>query len=199
MMLVVLTLSSQYHTDYFAVVSYKTRCSRKVTWRLEKKGPWAFDSCANRWLVRKGYCTTLFHVNGWLEWVGLSCSWCNAICRSLFHCPPGTHGAESLWLTTWRSLLLRRSWSTSIPLSNQNSKWWSSSIRSVVRKVCICGAGHGQGIWGFGGDSPDQLLACLGTLVIIFNLKLMDNGEPELDVTSDLQDIQMAETPPEGT
>ncbi|XP_032054907.1 ATPase MORC2 [Aythya fuligula] len=37
-----------------------------------------------------------------------------------------------------------------------------------------------------------------GTLVIIFNLKLMDNGEPELDVTSDLQDIQMAETPPEG-
>uniref|UniRef100_A0A8B9ZEY8 MORC family CW-type zinc finger 2 n=1 Tax=Anas platyrhynchos TaxID=8839 RepID=A0A8B9ZEY8_ANAPL len=38
-----------------------------------------------------------------------------------------------------------------------------------------------------------------GTLVIIFNLKLMDNGEPELDVTSDLQDIQMAETPPEGT
>ncbi|KAM9178693.1 ATPase MORC2 isoform 3-T3 [Mergus octosetaceus] len=38
-----------------------------------------------------------------------------------------------------------------------------------------------------------------GTLVVIFNLKLMDNGEPELDVTSDLQDIQMAETPPEGT
>uniref|UniRef100_A0A8B9P271 MORC family CW-type zinc finger 2 n=1 Tax=Apteryx owenii TaxID=8824 RepID=A0A8B9P271_APTOW len=38
-----------------------------------------------------------------------------------------------------------------------------------------------------------------GTLVIIFNLKLMDNGEPELDVTSDLRDIQMAETPPEGT
>lgn len=37
-----------------------------------------------------------------------------------------------------------------------------------------------------------------GTLVIIFNLKLMDNGEPELDVTSDPQDIQMAETPPEG-
>uniref|UniRef100_A0A8D0GPG6 MORC family CW-type zinc finger 2 n=1 Tax=Sphenodon punctatus TaxID=8508 RepID=A0A8D0GPG6_SPHPU len=38
-----------------------------------------------------------------------------------------------------------------------------------------------------------------GTLVIIFNLKLMDNGEPELDVTSDIQDIQMAETPPDGT
>nr|XP_028566302.1 ATPase MORC2 isoform X2 [Podarcis muralis] len=38
-----------------------------------------------------------------------------------------------------------------------------------------------------------------GTLVIIFNLKLMDNGEPELDVTSDPRDIQMAETPPEGT
>lgn len=39
----------------------------------------------------------------------------------------------------------------------------------------------------------------IGTLVIIFNLKLMDNGEPELDVTSDPRDIQMAETPPEGT
>lgn len=38
-----------------------------------------------------------------------------------------------------------------------------------------------------------------GTLVIVFNLKLMDNGEPELDVTSDPRDIQMAETPPEGT
>ncbi|XP_068013230.1 ATPase MORC2 isoform X2 [Melanerpes formicivorus] len=38
-----------------------------------------------------------------------------------------------------------------------------------------------------------------GTLVIIFNLKLMDNGEPELDVTSDPRDIQMAGTPPEGT
>uniref|UniRef100_A0A8C3L2G8 MORC family CW-type zinc finger 2 n=1 Tax=Chrysolophus pictus TaxID=9089 RepID=A0A8C3L2G8_CHRPC len=38
-----------------------------------------------------------------------------------------------------------------------------------------------------------------GTLVIIFNLKLMDNGEPELDVTSDPRDIQMAEIPPEGT
>uniref|UniRef100_A0A803TZQ4 CW-type domain-containing protein n=1 Tax=Anolis carolinensis TaxID=28377 RepID=A0A803TZQ4_ANOCA len=38
-----------------------------------------------------------------------------------------------------------------------------------------------------------------GTLVIIFNLKLMDNGEPELDVSSDPRDIQMAETPPEGT
>ncbi|XP_044300183.1 ATPase MORC2 isoform X2 [Varanus komodoensis] len=38
-----------------------------------------------------------------------------------------------------------------------------------------------------------------GTLVIIFNLKLMDNGQPELDVLSDPRDIWMAETPPEGT
>ncbi|KAL9834583.1 ATPase MORC2 isoform 2-T2 [Geothlypis trichas] len=45
----------------------------------------------------------------------------------------------------------------------------------------------------------DQFNKIRGTLVIIFNLKLMDNGEPELDVTSDPQDIQMAETPPEGT
>ncbi|NWU87530.1 MORC2 protein, partial [Onychorhynchus coronatus] len=52
---------------------------------------------------------------------------------------------------------------------------------------------------GFGWDLPDHLVAYSGTLVIIFNLKLMDNGEPELDVTSDPQDIQMAETPPEGT
>ncbi|NWR58486.1 MORC2 protein, partial [Bucorvus abyssinicus] len=55
------------------------------------------------------------------------------------------------------------------------------------------------GCLGPGWDSPDQLVTCSGTLVIIFNLKLMDNGEPELDVTSDLHDIQMAETPPEGT
>ncbi|NWV43975.1 MORC2 protein, partial [Grantiella picta] len=52
---------------------------------------------------------------------------------------------------------------------------------------------------GFGWDSPGQLITCSGTLVIVFNLKLMDNGEPELDVTSDPQDIQMAETTPEGT
>ncbi|NXR17831.1 MORC2 protein, partial [Cinclus mexicanus] len=52
---------------------------------------------------------------------------------------------------------------------------------------------------GIGWGSPGQLVTCSGTLVIIFNLKLMDNGEPELDVTSDPQDIQMAETPPEGT
>ncbi|XP_027586029.1 ATPase MORC2 isoform X3 [Pipra filicauda] len=45
----------------------------------------------------------------------------------------------------------------------------------------------------------EQFSKIRGTLVIIFNLKLMDNGEPELDVTSDPQDIQMAETPPEGT
>uniref|UniRef100_G3VRE2 MORC family CW-type zinc finger 2 n=1 Tax=Sarcophilus harrisii TaxID=9305 RepID=G3VRE2_SARHA len=36
-----------------------------------------------------------------------------------------------------------------------------------------------------------------GTLVIIFNLKLTDNGEPELDIVSDPRDIQMAETTPE--
>ncbi|KAG8455603.1 hypothetical protein GDO86_001705 [Hymenochirus boettgeri] len=38
-----------------------------------------------------------------------------------------------------------------------------------------------------------------GTLVVIFNLKLMDTGEPELDIVSDPRDIQMAGTPPEGT
>ncbi|XP_031204946.1 ATPase MORC2B [Mastomys coucha] len=37
-----------------------------------------------------------------------------------------------------------------------------------------------------------------GTLVIIFNLKLMDNGEPELDITSNPKDIQMAEISQEG-
>lgn len=61
------------------------------------------------------------------------------------------------------------------------------------------GAGHGQGSLEFGLDQSDQLVTCLGTLVIIFNLKLMDNGEPELDVISDPRDIQMAEIPPEGT
>ncbi|XP_054467430.1 ATPase MORC2 isoform X1 [Anoplopoma fimbria] len=37
-----------------------------------------------------------------------------------------------------------------------------------------------------------------GTLVIIYNLKLMDNREPELDVETDHQDILMAGTPIEG-
>ncbi|CAN8193302.1 unnamed protein product [Coccothraustes coccothraustes] len=48
-------------------------------------------------------------------------------------------------------------------------------------------------------DQFNKIRGEKGTLVIIFNLKLMDNGEPELDVTSDPQDIQMAETPPDGT
>ncbi|NXY37614.1 MORC2 protein, partial [Pomatorhinus ruficollis] len=48
-------------------------------------------------------------------------------------------------------------------------------------------------------DQFNKIRAEKGTLVIIFNLKLMDNGEPELDVTSDPQDILMAETPREGT
>ncbi|KAM4576957.1 ATPase MORC2 isoform 2-T2 [Odontesthes bonariensis] len=37
-----------------------------------------------------------------------------------------------------------------------------------------------------------------GTLVIIYNLKLMDNGEPELDAETDHQDILMAGMPVEG-
>lgn len=43
-------------------------------------------------------------------------------------------------------------------------------------------------------------MLCLfkGTLVIIYNLKLMDSREPELDVETDHQDILMAGTPVEG-
>lgn len=37
-----------------------------------------------------------------------------------------------------------------------------------------------------------------GTLVIVYNLKLMDTGEPELDFETDHQDILMAGTPAEG-
>lgn len=37
-----------------------------------------------------------------------------------------------------------------------------------------------------------------GTLVVIYNLKLMDNGETELDVETDHQDILMAGVPTEG-
>uniref|UniRef100_A0A3Q4BQU6 CW-type domain-containing protein n=1 Tax=Mola mola TaxID=94237 RepID=A0A3Q4BQU6_MOLML len=37
-----------------------------------------------------------------------------------------------------------------------------------------------------------------GTLVIVYNLKLMDNREPELDAETDHQDILMAGTPVEG-
>lgn len=37
-----------------------------------------------------------------------------------------------------------------------------------------------------------------GTLVVVYNLKLMDNREPELDIETDHQDIMMAGTPVEG-
>ncbi|XP_066546211.1 ATPase MORC2 isoform X2 [Amia ocellicauda] len=37
-----------------------------------------------------------------------------------------------------------------------------------------------------------------GTLVIVYNLKLMDSREPELDVETDCQDILMSGIPPEG-
>ncbi|XP_044540824.1 ATPase MORC2-like [Gracilinanus agilis] len=48
-------------------------------------------------------------------------------------------------------------------------------------------------------DQFKKISGKMGTLVIIFNLKLTDNGEPELDIVSDPWDIQMAETSPEGT
>lgn len=35
----------------------------------------------------------------------------------------------------------------------------------------------------------DKIDGVSGTLVIIYNLKLLDNGEPELDVTNDTHDI----------
>ncbi|XP_063310852.1 ATPase MORC2 [Pelobates fuscus] len=48
-------------------------------------------------------------------------------------------------------------------------------------------------------DQFKQINGSSGTLVVIFNLKLMDSGEPELDIVSDPKDIRMAGTPPEGT
>lgn len=44
----------------------------------------------------------------------------------------------------------------------------------------------------------DANLVCAGTLVVVYNLKLMDNREPELDVETDHQDILMAGTSVEG-
>ncbi|XP_029018303.1 ATPase MORC2 isoform X2 [Betta splendens] len=44
----------------------------------------------------------------------------------------------------------------------------------------------------------DKIETDSGTLVIIYNLKLMDNGEPELDIETDHQDILMAGTSVEG-
>uniref|UniRef100_A0ABM0MT70 MORC family CW-type zinc finger protein 2A-like n=1 Tax=Saccoglossus kowalevskii TaxID=10224 RepID=A0ABM0MT70_SACKO len=38
----------------------------------------------------------------------------------------------------------------------------------------------------------DKITAPSGTLVVIFNLKLLDNGEPELDIKTDSKDIIMA-------
>ncbi|XP_069788885.1 ATPase MORC2 isoform X2 [Narcine bancroftii] len=44
----------------------------------------------------------------------------------------------------------------------------------------------------------DKIKESNGTLVIVYNLKLMDNGEPELDATSDPTDILMAGPQLEG-
>eukprot|EP00795_Rhopilema_esculentum_P007744 gene7744-13577_t len=54
-------------------------------------------------------------------------------------------------------------------------------------------------------DKFNEIDATTGTLVIIFNLKLLDNGESELDLTSDAEDILMRDphanedVPPERT
>jgi hypothetical protein len=42
----------------------------------------------------------------------------------------------------------------------------------------------------------DKIEGQSGTLVLVYNLKLLDNGEPELDVKSDPHDILL--TNPEG-
>lgn len=38
----------------------------------------------------------------------------------------------------------------------------------------------------------DRLEGQSGTLVMVYNLKLLDSGDPELDVTSDTNDIVLA-------
>ncbi|XP_069135950.1 ATPase MORC2-like isoform X1 [Argopecten irradians] len=38
----------------------------------------------------------------------------------------------------------------------------------------------------------DKIEGSSGTLVIVYNMKLLDNGEPELDITSDSEDILLA-------
>ena len=38
----------------------------------------------------------------------------------------------------------------------------------------------------------DKMEGKSGTLVIIYNLKLLDNGEPELDIKTDPHDIILA-------
>jgi len=36
-----------------------------------------------------------------------------------------------------------------------------------------------------------------GTMIVIYNLKLLDSGEPELDIQTDPTDIRMAEMDPD--
>ena len=36
-----------------------------------------------------------------------------------------------------------------------------------------------------------------GTLIVVYNVKLLDNGDPELDITSDQYDIKLANGPPD--
>lgn len=41
----------------------------------------------------------------------------------------------------------------------------------------------------------DKIEGSSGTLVIVYNMKLLDNGEPELDITTDEDDILLANPP----
>lgn len=43
----------------------------------------------------------------------------------------------------------------------------------------------------------DMIKESHGTLVMIYNLKLLENGEPELDFVSDASDIRLSD--PEGS
>lgn len=152
-------VSSQYHTCNLGMVQSETGMLRRQLrgWQRGSVSIWQTCKLLKSW---KGLSWWLRGLSGgvshwimicrrgWLEWESLSHSQYNGICRSSFPYPPGTHGAVNPWRTTWRNLLLRRNSFTSIPLSNRNGKWWTSSIRYVVRKVHVDGAGHKWDIWG---------------------------------------------------
>lgn len=121
-------------------------------------------------------------------------------CRLLFHCPVGIWRPSSLLLKTLRSMQLRQSSSSNtlhsrVRNSSSSSSrklrepvvWWQHSQFTLLSLGCM-----------FLNLNQVYKTCFVGTLVIVYNLKLMDNREPELDVQTDHQDILMAGTPLEG-
>lgn len=102
------------------------------------------------------------------------------------------------WKTPSGKLLFMRLIENTITWLKRWQGWnqvWCHTTRSHISYKMH---DHKGSLWGILFRSLILSVLLKGTLVIIYNLKLMDNREPELDFETDHQDILMAGTPAEG-